>query len=103
LTINDPTQTQINKFQSPHLQNSYNSYDDRPIVSKGTYSIPNEASSEYIELEDDFSEKEVASADQSHLNKVLEGVNKFLTQEISQRISREVSQSELPQLQQNQD
>lgn len=39
--INDPSQSQYNKFNNPAIQEqvakNYNTYDDRPINSKGTY------------------------------------------------------------------
>ena len=51
LTMNDPSQSQYNKFNNPAIQN--NQYDDRPITGKGAYEMPQDD----IEFEDDLAEK----------------------------------------------
>jgi len=67
--------------------NFVNSYDERPINSKGAYEIPSAEELGQIEdievFEDDLDEKEVAQQDSAHMRKVIDGVHNFFKEKLT--------------------
>ena len=90
MNLGDPTQSQVNKFQSPNLQN-YQPYgnDDKPIIAKGSYSF---------EIVDDLSEKQVVEEEDSGLMKrVMAGFQDYFKENVlrpSQKQPRQQQEEE---------
>ena len=75
MNLVDPSQSQVNKFQSPQLQN-YQPYgnDDQPIIAKGSYQF---------EIVDDLSEKQVVEEEDSGLMKrVMAGFQDYFKENV---------------------
>ena len=92
LTINDPSQSQYNKFNNPAIQN--NQYDDRPITGKGAYEMPQDD----IEFEDDLAEKQVAKGDTNLMDKVMEGFQNFFQKKLTNTKSSDFEESKNEQI-----
>lgn len=82
MSVTDPSQSQINRFQSPAVKQvpvqkqRSSGYDEKPIVAKGSYAIPepDEFDMQNLNFVDDLSEKQEAEADENLMAKVYGGI-----------------------------